>query len=89
VDYAGRPGAFFDLRSLPEGAEVFVVGPDGHEQRFVVDGRAQVNKDQLPVEELFRSAGPPTLTLITCGGAFDHSARHYDDNIVVRAAPTT
>ena len=89
VDYAGRPGAFFDLRSLPEGAEVFVVGPDGHELRFVVDGRAQINKDELPVEELFRSAGPPTLTLITCGGSFDRSARHYDDNIVVRAAPAT
>ena len=89
VDYAGRAGAFFDLRSLPEGAEVFVVGPDGHELRFVVDGRTQVDKDELPVEELFRSAGPPTLTLITCGGSFDRSARHYEDNIVVRAAPVT
>jgi hypothetical protein len=27
------------------------------------------------------------LTLITCGGAFDRGARHYTDNIVVRAAP--
>lgn len=89
VDYGGQPGAFFDLRSLPEGAEVFVVGPDGHELRFVVDGRLQVDKEELPVEELFRSAGPPTLTLITCGGSFDRSARHYDDNIVVRAAPAT
>lgn len=87
VDYAGRPGAFFDLRLLPEGAEVFVVAPDGHELRFLVEGRAQVDKDELPVEELFRSAGPPLLTLITCGGSFDPSARHYDDNIVVRAAP--
>jgi sortase (surface protein transpeptidase) len=89
VDYAGLPGAFFDLRSLPEGAEVFVVGSDGHELRFVVDGRTQVDKDELPVEELFRSAGAPTLTLITCGGSFDRSARHYEDNIVVRAVPAT
>ena len=59
VDYAGRAGAFFDLRSLPEGAEILVVGPDGHELRFVVDGRTQVDKDALAVEELFRSAGSP------------------------------
>jgi sortase (surface protein transpeptidase) len=88
VDYAGRRGAFFDLRRLPEGAEVFVVVPDGRELRFLVAERAQVDKQDLPVDELFRSDGPATLTLITCGGSFDRSARHYEDNIVVRADPS-
>ena len=87
VDYGGRRGAFFELRRLPEGAEVFVVGPDGRELRFVVGERAQVDKQDLPVTELFRTGGPPALTLITCGGSFDRSARHYEDNIVVRADP--
>jgi hypothetical protein len=87
VDHGGRQGAFFDLRRVPEGAEVFVVGPDGRELRFVVDERAQVDKQDLPVAELFRSRGPATLTLITCGGSFDRAARHYQDNIVVRATP--
>jgi sortase (surface protein transpeptidase) len=87
VDYAGRRGAFFDLRRLPEGAEVFVSGADGREVRFVVDERVQVDKQDLPVAELFRTRGPATLTLITCGGSFDRSARHYQDNIVVRADP--
>jgi sortase (surface protein transpeptidase) len=89
VDYAGERGVFFDLRSLPEGAEVFVQAPDGRELRFVVDQRFQVDKDELPGEELFRAGGEPTLTLITCGGAFDRSVRSYRDNIVVRAAPTS
>lgn len=87
VDHRGRRGVFFDLRALPEGAEVFVSGPDGRERRFVVDTRFQVDKDALPAEELFRTTGPPTLTLITCGGTFDRSVRHYRDNIVVRATP--
>jgi sortase (surface protein transpeptidase) len=87
VDYGGRRGAFFDLRRLPEGAEVFVAGPDGRELRFVVGERAQVDKQDLPVAELFRTDGPAALTLVTCGGAFDRSARHYEDNIVVRADP--
>jgi hypothetical protein len=53
----------------------------------VVDTRFQVDKDELPAEELFRTGGPPTLTLITCGGAFDRSIRHYRDNIILRARP--
>jgi sortase (surface protein transpeptidase) len=87
VDFGGQRGVFFDLRSLPEGAEVFVSSPDGRELRFVVDQRFQVDKDELPGEELFRAGGEPTLTLITCGGAFDSSVRSYRDNIVVRASP--
>jgi sortase (surface protein transpeptidase) len=87
VDYGGQKGAFFDLRSLPEGSEVLVGAPDGRELRFVVDTRFQVNKDELPGEELFRAGGNPTLTLITCGGEFDRGVRSYRDNIVLRAAP--
>jgi sortase (surface protein transpeptidase) len=87
VDYAGAKGAFYDLRSLPDGAEVLVTTPEGTTLRFVVDTRFQVDKDELPGPELFRSTGAPTLTLITCGGGFDRSARSYEDNIVVRAAP--
>lgn len=87
VDYGGRRGAFYDLRSLQLGTEIVVTGPDGAPLRYVVNERLQVDKDELPTEELFRAGGPPTLTLITCGGSFDRSVRHYEDNIVVRAVP--
>lgn len=87
VDYAGQRGAFYDLRALEVGAEVEVTGPDGRPLRYVVSERLQVDKDELPTQELFRVTGTPTLTLITCGGSFDRSVRHYEDNIVVRAVP--
>lgn len=87
VDFGGERGPFFDLRKLAEGADVLVTGADGTELRFRITERFQVDKDELPMEELFRTAGPPTLTLITCGGLFDQSVRHYEDNIVVRAVP--
>jgi len=32
-------------------------------------------------------AGSPVLTLITCGGSFSESTRHYDSNVVVYAVP--
>jgi hypothetical protein len=87
VDFAGRRGVFFDLRDLQLGEEVVVVDESGAEHRFVVSERFQVDKDELPIPELFRHDGRPTVTLITCGGAFDPGARHYEDNIVVRAEP--
>lgn len=87
VDFGGRRGVFFDLRQVTVGAEVVVVDTAGTERRFVVDSRFQIDKDELPTDELFRTDGPPTLTLITCGGTFDRSVRHYRDNIVLRARP--
>jgi sortase (surface protein transpeptidase) len=87
VDYDGRPGAFFTLRSAQLGSPVVVTDAAGVDHRFVVAERVQVAKRRLPAAELFRTDGAPVLTLITCGGAFDRHARSYTDNIVIRAQP--
>ncbi|UDY38058.1 class F sortase [Dermatobacter hominis] len=87
VDYDGRPGVFRDLQRLEAGTEVVVTDDAGTAHRYVVRERFQVSKEQLPRGELFRTGGPPVLTLITCGGEFDRDRRHYDDNIVIRAEP--
>ena len=50
-------------------------------------GRLQIPKTELPAE-LFSRAGPPRIALITCGGAFNTTTRHYQDNVIVVAAPT-
>lgn len=84
VDQAGRRGAFFDLRSVPVGAEVTVDGGGGP-QTFVVTSREQVAKTAVELGRYFTAQGPARLTLITCGGVFDRSARHYQDNIIVTA----
>lgn len=88
VDYGGERGVFFDLRSLQVGAEVSVNDAAGVAHRFVVTERYQVDKDELPIEQIFVADGPAGLTLITCGGSFDSGARSYRDNIVVRAEPS-
>ena len=87
VDYDGRPGVFRDLQRLEVGTDVIVTDDAGTIRRYRVRERFQVAKDQLPRAEVFRTGGPPVLTLITCGGFFDTGRRHYDDNIVVRAVP--
>lgn len=87
VDYGGERGVFFELRSVQVGDEVTVTDEAGGTHRFVVTERYQVDKDQLPIEQIFVADGPPGLTLITCGGSFDSGARSYQDNIVVRTVP--
>ena len=87
VDYAGEAGVFFDLRALEIGDEIKVTDDAGEPLTYIVAERFQVDKLELPVDELFRPGGAPTLTLITCGGAFDTGERSYQDNIVVRAVP--
>lgn len=87
VDYEDRPGVFLDLARVEVGDEVVVEDASGVERSYAVVERWQVDKELLPVDELFRRDGDHVLTLITCGGAFDASARSYDDNIVVRAVP--
>ena len=88
VDGQGRPGIFYELGRVAVGDPVQVDFADGTTTTFRVVGRRQVPKTQLPAE-LFSRAGPPRLTLITCGGAFDSSTRHYVDNVVVVAEPVT
>ncbi len=85
VDHAGSPGVFLKLRTLNIGAEVVVTDDLGQMHRYVVSERFQVSKKDLPIAELFRTDGPPVLTLITCGGVFRKSNRSYSDNIVLRA----
>ena len=84
VDYGGQRGAFFDLRSAPVGAEVIVDG-DGVSRRFTVTSREQVAKDDVQLGRYFTAEGPARIALITCGGAFDRGAGHYQDNIIITA----
>jgi hypothetical protein len=87
VDYDRRPGAFFNLRSLEPGAVIEVQGADGAARHFVVQGRTEIAKPELPVAQLFTRSGPPALVLVTCGGSFDRAARSYAANVIVYAVP--
>jgi hypothetical protein len=80
-------GAFFTLEQTEPGDVVTVDLADGTARDFEVVARRRYTKDELPAREIFATAGPPQLVLITCGGAFDSIDRHYQDNVVVYAVP--
>ncbi len=88
VDHAGKPGAFFALHELRPGDTAAVEFDDGSTVAFEVFDQAMYRKRVLPIEELFTRNGDAVLTLITCGGQFNHTTRHYDSNTVVQATMT-
>jgi LPXTG-site transpeptidase (sortase) family protein len=88
VDLRGQgPGVFYELGELRTGDVITVSFGEEPARRFVVEARSVYDKDDLPLEAIFSRNGPPTLTLITCGGGFDSSSRQYDSNVVVYAVP--
>jgi LPXTG-site transpeptidase (sortase) family protein len=87
VDYDGRPGVFFELQTVTPGDQLGIEFDDGTVRQFEVVSLDQYAKDELPFDRVFARSGTPVLTLITCGGDFDASARSYEDNVVVYAIP--
>lgn len=86
VDSRSGPSVFHQLGALEPGDEIEVDYDDGTVARFTVARSERYPKDDFPFDEVFGDTAAPALRLVTCGGAFDHGARSYDDNIVVFAA---
>ncbi len=80
-------GPFAQLKTLPAGTEVVVTDAAGELHRYAIVSIVSVQKQQLPVGDLFDRSGPRRLVLITCGGQFDTETLTYSDNIVAIAEP--
>jgi sortase (surface protein transpeptidase) len=78
-------GAMAPLRNAAVGDEVVLIDAAGTTTRWRVVSRELIEKQALPLDWLFTRAGPPRLTLITCGGPFLPEYRSYRDNVVVVA----
>jgi hypothetical protein len=85
VDSTSGPAVFFRLRELRSGDEIHVERADGSSVTFVVDRTAQYLKKRFPTDDVYYPTLSPSLRLVTCGGEFDYSVRHYKSNIIVFA----
>lgn len=85
----GQPGIFARLHELTAGDEVLVDRAGQSQLLFVVTAVQRYAKAQFPTQTVYGPTEVPELRLITCGGAFDRTAGHYVDNLVVvaRLAP--
>ncbi len=87
VSWNREIGPFHQLGNLEPGAEVDVVADDGSTRVYKVVERAVYDKDELPVDRIWRTTGDETLVLITCGGSYNPNIRRYRQNIVIYAVP--
>ena len=85
LDWYDTPHAiFFNLKNIAQGADIFVKRSDGTSYHFVVyQVRNVAYNSSLP--DLFSPAGPPRLTLITCGGVFNARTQNYSNRVLVDA----
>ena len=87
LNWKGVEGIFSELAGVPVGAEVIVTYDDGTQRRFVVRSVELVDKPAVAVNGVFARDGESVLRLVTCGGEFDDSTRHYRSNVVLTAVP--
>lgn len=80
-------GPFAYLKQLSAGAAIVVTTADGVDVNYTVESVQNIEKTQLPLDQVFDRDGAPRLVLITCGGQFDDNVLNYSDNIIVIANP--
>ena len=89
IDYWNvGPAVFYNLSTLQPGDEIVVTGNDGNSYPYTVDWVRQYDSASVPLDEVTGPTAAQSLTLITCGGAFDYTNGHYLQRTVVRANRT-
>jgi hypothetical protein len=87
IDYWNvGPAVFYNLSTLTTGNEIVVTGDDGTAYPFAVEWVRQYDSASIPLDEVAGPTEVESLTLITCGGAFDFATAHYLQRTVVRAS---
>jgi hypothetical protein len=79
------PAVFYRLSALQPGDVVQVLRHQGTVAKFVVDRVREYPKDAFPTDAVYGNVTGSALRLITCGGSFNSSTGHFNDNIVVYA----
>ena len=87
VSWNGAIGPFNRLGRAEIGERLEIDTGQGTTRVYQVVERTMYPKDALPSWRIWRTTGPETLVLITCGGSYNPSIRRYRDNIVVYAVP--
>jgi hypothetical protein len=86
IDYWNvGPAVFYNLSTLQPGDGVVVTGDDGKVYPFAVEWVRQYDSASMPLDEVAGPTPEQSLTLITCGGAFDYANGLYLQRTVVRA----
>ena len=84
VDSKQGPALFFNLLRQQRGSRIVVRDRRGHNHRFAVVRRRQIEKSHFPAASVYGPSPRPMLVLITCGGPFSPDTG-YRDNVILSA----
>jgi sortase (surface protein transpeptidase) len=82
---AGHLGVFFRLGDATPGDRIVVTLTNSSVTSWVVTSAHLYPDGQFPDALVYERSGPPTLRLVTCGGAFDYQTHTYQSALVVTA----
>ncbi len=85
IDWVTGPGVFFRLAELAVGDEISVSRADGSVAVFRTTEVTRYPKDAFPTALVYGDIDHAGLRLISCGGEFNRSTGHYEDNVVAFA----
>jgi LPXTG-site transpeptidase (sortase) family protein len=85
VDWGGRLRAFGWLGQLEPGDTIQITDTDGNVLSYSVTWTQLFDADTAPLDQIFEQTSDEQVTLITCGGVFDHAMHMYVSRWVVRA----
>lgn len=80
-------GALYALGAVGVGDRITVTLDDGSRVGYRVVAREVLEKQAVPLREIFARAGDRRLTVISCGGVYDSSRGGYQSNVIVTAVP--
>jgi len=83
VDSSVGPGVFIHLSRILPGAKVTVALANGETVLFRVVRIREYEKDSFPNRSVYTAPSSRWLNLVTCGGTFDRTSRHYRSIVVV------
>lgn len=85
IDWGGRLRVFGLIDRLGAGDQIILIDEQLREYTYAVEWVRQISAEGAPIEDIFGGSDLSEVTLITCGGAFDHASRQYLDRVIVRA----
>lgn len=85
----GHLGVFFRLGDATPGEGITVTLANGSVTSWDVTSVNLYSDSQFPNALVYGRSGPPTLRLVTCGGAFDYQSHAYQSAVVVTAVPVS
>jgi hypothetical protein len=80
-------GPFAALADAEPGTQIVVTDARGAARTYAVSSIETTGKGEVVWASIFDRSGPPRFVLVTCGGEFDYSTRHYLSNVIIIATP--